>query len=138
MTFAIFKSSSLILVQKGGHKRIEPVGFFVVAYSEFGFFLLRLSSRKMRVLLQHLSDRRMQVYVVGEVILGQHNNVVDTVWVDSSLNGCKLRFQLLILGGQGLALFLQLLKLLSLLLGFSLLRFLPFPEPLHPLLCRLE
>jgi len=38
MTFAIFKSSSLILVQQGGHKRIEPVGFFVVAYREFGFF----------------------------------------------------------------------------------------------------
>src|SRR5690606_385065 len=138
MLLAIFKSSSLILVQQGGHKRIESVGFFVVAYRELRLFLLRLSSREMRVLLQHLSDRRVQVHVVGEVILRQNHRFVITVRLDSNLNGCKFRFQLLILGGQGLALLLQLLKLFGLLLGLRLLRLLPFPEPLHPLLCVVE
>src|SRR5690606_8317089 len=110
----------------------------LVAYSEFWFFLLRLSSREMWVLLQHLSDRRVQVYVFGEVTFRQNHHIVNAVRVDSSLNDCKFRFQLLILGGQGLTLLLQLLKLFGLLLGLSLLRLLPFPELLHPLLCGVE
>src|SRR5690606_18253274 len=92
----------------------------------------------MWVLLQHLSDLRVQVYVFGEVTLRQNHHIVNTVRVDSSLNDCKFRFQLLILGGQGLALLLQLLKLFSLFFSFRLLRLLPFPEPLHPLLCGVE